>query len=79
MILVDSTVYIDWLRSRVDPAVRLGDALRRNEAVTCGIMRAEVLRGNVCPPAKERMGMLFSLMHEVPLDGDPWTKTTRLA
>ncbi len=79
MILVDSTVYIDWLRSRVDPSARLGDALRRNEAVTCGIIRAEVLRGIVSPPAKERMAMLFTLMQEVALDGDLWTDTAEMA
>ncbi len=47
--------------------------------MTCGIIRAEVLRGMVSPPAKERMAMLFSLMHEVPLDGDLWTETAELA
>ena len=44
MILVDSCIYIRWLRERADIFVELGDHLRRGDLATCGVVRAEVLR-----------------------------------
>jgi predicted nucleic acid-binding protein len=79
MILVDSTLYIAWLRARSDPTVALGEPLRRHEAATCGIVRAEVLRGIVSPVVQPRMAGLFDLMHEIPLDGSLWTEAAELA
>ena len=45
MILVDSCLYIRWLRERADIFDALGDHLRRGDLATCGVVRAEVLRG----------------------------------
>ena len=65
MIFVDSCVYIRWLRDRVDLFAELGDHLERSELITCGVVRAEVLRGVVSVEARERMEQLFAAMIEI--------------
>ncbi len=79
MILVDSCLYIRWLRERADIFDALGDHLRRGDLATCGVVRAEVLRGVVSVPARERMELLFSAMHEVALVPELWTEVAELA
>ena len=79
MILVDSCLYIRWLRERADIFDALGDHLRRGDLATCGVVRAEVLRGVVSVPARERMELLFSAMHEVAMVTELWTEVAELA
>lgn len=79
MILVDSCIYIRWLRDRADLFAELGDHLRRGDLATCGVVRAEVLRGVVSTVARERMELLFSTMHEVAMVPDLWTEVGGLA
>lgn len=79
MILVDSCIYIRWLRDRTDVFAELGDHLRRGDLATCGVVRAEVLRGVVSVAARERMELLFSSMHEVPMPPELWTEVAELA
>jgi predicted nucleic acid-binding protein len=79
MILVDSCIYIRWLRERTDIFAKLGEHLRRGDLATCGVVRAEVLRGIVSVPVRERMELLFSTMHEVALMPALWTNVAELA
>jgi predicted nucleic acid-binding protein len=79
MILVDSTLYINWLRARVDPTNVLADHLQRHDVFTCGIVRAEVLRGIVSPLLRERMAGVFDLMHSIPTDAQLWADVADLA
>ena len=79
MILVDSCLYIRWLRERADIFDELGDHLRRGDLATCGVVRAEVLRGVVSVPARERMELLFAAMHEVAMVPELWTEVAELA
>lgn len=79
MILVDSCIYIRWLRERADIFVKLGDHLRRGDLATCGVVRAEVLRGVVSVLVRARMELLFSTMHEVPMVPELWTDVAELA
>jgi hypothetical protein len=79
MILVDSCLYIRWLRERADIFAELGDHLRRGDLATCGVVRAEVLRGIVSVPVRERMEVLFSAMHEVTMTPELWTDVAELA
>ena len=78
MMLVDSCVYIRWLRERADIYAELGDHLRRGDLATCGVVRAEVLRGIVSVPVRERMEVLFSAMHEVAMGPALWTEVAEL-
>ncbi len=79
MILIDSCIYIRWLRDRADIFSELGDHLRRGDLATCGVVRAEVLRGVVSVPVRERLELLFSTMHEVALVPEFWSEVADLA
>ena len=79
MILVDSCIYIRWLRERTDLFAALGDHLKRGDLATCGVVRAEVLRGVVSVAARERMELLFSTMHEAATDQVLWDEVAELA
>jgi predicted nucleic acid-binding protein len=72
MILVDSTLYIDWLRERTNFHVRLEPWLRSGRLVGCGVVRAEVLRGVVDRRQRDRTAEFFGLFPEVPTDRDLW-------
>jgi predicted nucleic acid-binding protein len=79
MIIVDSSVYIDWLRRRVDPREELGGWLRAHEVATCGIIRAEVVRGVREPAQKARVDAMFNIMQEIPTDARMWFEIRELA
>lgn len=79
MILVDSSLYIDWLRRRVEPHRRLEPWLRSGEVCGCGVVRAEVLRGVVDPAQKSRIEEFFELLPEVPCDAELWREAANLA
>ncbi|MSU53585.1 MAG: VapC toxin family PIN domain ribonuclease [Opitutia bacterium] len=79
MILVDSCVYIRWLRDRADLFAELGDHLKRGELITCGVVRAEVLRGVVSVGARERMELLFAAMNEMSMGPAFWSEVADLA
>jgi hypothetical protein len=79
MILVDSTVYIDLLRSRQDPAQALKPWLQRDEVLCCGVIRCEVLRGIRSEQVRVRLRALFEVMLSFPIDDSVWDDTARLA
>jgi len=59
VILLDSSIYIGWLRLKRSPALLLESRARTGEVATCGIVRAEVLRGISDPAAKKRFERFF--------------------
>src|SRR5947207_2183301 len=67
-IFVDSTFYIDKQRARKDVRQLLASWLLRGELLSCGIVRAEVLRGILKPEIKEEMEEFFDLVPEIPTD-----------
>jgi predicted nucleic acid-binding protein len=67
-LLVDSSVYIDLLRSGNDIASLLRDRITDGSALTCGIIRIEVLRGIIDRRIGEWMERLFDEMTDCPLD-----------
>lgn len=77
--LVDSTVYIAWMRAGQNPIRRLAPWLRSGSVVGCGIVRAEVLRGVIAEPARREMALLFAHIPDVALTTDAWTETAELA
>ena len=72
MILVDSSIYIDWLRERVNVHRRLESWLRSGRLLGCGVVRAEVLRGIADQRQRDRVAEFFRLFPEVPTDGTLW-------
>ena len=79
MILVDSSVLIDWLRRRVEPHRQMEPWIRSQQACTCGVVRAEVLRGVVNPRQKDQVARFFDVLPEIPCDSRLWQETAELA
>jgi predicted nucleic acid-binding protein len=79
MILIDSTIYIDWLRRRADIAELLEPWVMAQSAACCGIIRAEVIRGVVHPAQKAKMHELFDLMPDLPTELRTWRHACELA
>lgn len=78
-ILVDSNVYIDLMKRRLDPIRVLGEWAGSSELVTCGIVRLEVLRGMRNPKALQRISSFMDIMINVRTDSAFWPDATDLA
>jgi predicted nucleic acid-binding protein len=79
MLLVDSTVYIDWFRRRVDPRSMLEPWIKGRAIAICGLIRAEVIRGVIHTGQKAKINELFDLMEEVPTDSGLWREVAEMA
>jgi predicted nucleic acid-binding protein len=79
VILVDSSIYVDWLRRRVDPRHALAHWLKSHEVASCGIIRAEVLRGVLDPAQRARVEQFFDVLQEIPTDAKLWRDVAELA
>jgi predicted nucleic acid-binding protein len=77
--LIDSTFYIDALRCRRDVRFLLRRWLIAGQLWTCGVIRAEVVRGVRSPRIKADLDDLFDVMTEVPTDAGLWRATADLA
>lgn len=78
-VLVDSHVYIDLLKNRLDPAAVLADWAGNRHLVICGMVRVEVLRGIKNPAVYERMSAFMDVMLNVISDNQLWSDTAALA
>jgi predicted nucleic acid-binding protein len=76
--LIDSTVFIGWMRSGRNPIRILAPWLRAGALVGCGIVRAEVLRGMVTTPTRREMTLLFDHIPDIPLVADGWSDVADL-
>ena len=79
MVLVDSSVYIDLLRTGTDPVAALADRFEVTELVGCDIVRCEVLRGIIRPKVRADLAMFFDLLVHVTMDHHAWQETEDLA
>lgn len=77
--LVDATVLIDWMRKGRNPIRILAPWLRSGALVGCGVVRAEVLRGMVSPPARREMELLFGHVPDVSFTASLWDEVADLA
>jgi predicted nucleic acid-binding protein len=78
-LLVDSSVYIDLLRSGQDVASRLQDRIADGSALTCGVIRFEVLRGIIDRRIRDWVEHLLDEMTDCPLDAVLVTAAAHLA
>jgi predicted nucleic acid-binding protein len=78
-LLVDSSVFIDLLRSGKDVASMFRDRIADGSALTCGIIRIEVLRGIIDRRIGDWMEQLFDEMTDCPLDDALLQAAARLA
>ena len=79
MILVDSSVYVAWLRSRIEFPRELEPWLRRGDLWTCGVIVIEVLRGIREPQQRKRVAEFFELLPQVRCDEAFWQEAAELA
>ncbi len=79
MILIDSSIFIDWLRQKRSPALLLENRARTGEVATCGIVRAEVLRGISNLAAKNDLRGFFDLLPEIQTTTSVWHDVAELA
>ena len=67
-ILIDSSVWIDWLRNSVDPRPLLKPWIYRGDCLICGIVKLEVLRGIIHAAQRDKVSRFFELLQEIELD-----------
>jgi predicted nucleic acid-binding protein len=79
VILVDSTIYIDWFRQRIDPRPLLESFIKSRSLAVCGVIRAEVIRGVIHPNQKMRIDVFFDLMEDIEIGSSIWHQVSELA
>jgi len=78
-IIIDSSIWISWLRSRTDPRPLIRPWLLRDKCYTCGIIKIEVLRGIIDKKQKNKLSELLSTMRSIELDNELLTRAADLA
>lgn len=78
-VLVDSNVFIDALRQGIDPMRVLLARFPLTDLVTCGVVKAEVLRGVKSLKARDRLAGLFGVMRYVQTNDRLWDDAWELA
>jgi predicted nucleic acid-binding protein len=79
VILLDSSIFIGWMRRGINPLDMLRRPLHANELVSCGVVRCEVLRGAIKPKAQVELNALFDVVPEIPTTAKIWQQTAELA
>ena len=69
MILVDSNIFIAYLRTK---EAKLMALLRTHAGATCGVVRAEVFQGALTPAARADAHILFAPLPHVPMPDSLW-------
>ena len=78
-VLVDSNIFIDYLRRGEDPMEALLARYPLADLVTCGVVKAEVLRGVRSIRARDRLAGLFEVMCYVQTNDLLWDRAWQLA
>jgi len=78
-VLVDSNVFIDALRQGNDPMRVLLARFPLTDLVTCGVVKAEVLRGVKSLKVRDRLAGLFEVMRYVQTSDRLWDAAWELA
>jgi predicted nucleic acid-binding protein len=71
MILVDTSVLVDYLRLPSDDILR---TLESNQAAICGVIRAEILAGTRSPGEISRISTCLNALQQIPLPEDIWDR-----
>jgi predicted nucleic acid-binding protein len=77
--LIDATIYLELLRRGEDLRFILKPYLIANQLFTCGVVRAEVLRGIRSVELRDEVSELFDLMIEVPTGSQAWKAVALMA
>jgi predicted nucleic acid-binding protein len=76
--LIDSAAYIDMMRAGRDPRQVLAPLLKAGLLYSCGVVRAEVLRGIRLQKHYQQMELFFDIVPEVPASSRFWRDVSRL-
>jgi predicted nucleic acid-binding protein len=79
MWMVDSTLFIDWMRRRRNPTAILRPYVLLGRIATCGVIRVEVLRGMVKPAAKAETENLLGALIDIPFAAPVWNRIAEIA
>jgi predicted nucleic acid-binding protein len=79
LLLPDSNIYINAVRSGVDPFAQFTANLEDWEFATCGTIVMEVCRGLSEPTLVERFQDRFNVMVFLPTTNAVWKRATQLA
>jgi len=78
-VLVDSSIFIGCMRQGIDPLDHLIARFPLSGLVTCGVVKAEVLRGIKSIKFRDRLDGLFQVMRFVQTNAKLWDKVWQLA
>ena len=78
-ILVDSNVFIDYMKRGLDPAKELLSLYESTDLVTCGVVKSEVLRGIKSLKAQDSLNGFFNVMRFADLPAKVWDDVWQLA
>jgi len=78
-VMVDSNVFIHFLRRNQDPLKHLQSWTDPAELVTCGMVRMEVERGICGKKTRDRVTEFFDLLRFVPTSNQIWANATEIA
>jgi len=78
-VMVDSNVFIHFLRKNQDPLLHLRSWTEPAELVTCGMIRMEVERGICGGKIRSRIAAFFDLLRFVPTSNQIWVNATEIA
>ena len=78
-VMVDSNVYIHFLKKNQDPLQRLGSWTEPAELMTCGMVRMEVERGVCGEKMRTRIAAFFDLLRFIPTSNQIWANATEMA
>lgn len=79
MWLVDSTKYIDWMRGGSNPTRILRPYVLSCQIATCGVIRAEVIRGAIKTAVRAELSNLFDSLVDVNVSATTWKRVTDTA
>lgn len=78
-VLVDSSMFIQLMRERKDPAYELSSRAQRMDLATCGMVQLEVLRGMRVPRLRDALRKFMSVMRYAAADFRMWDAATDIA
>ncbi len=78
-VLIDSSIYIDWMRRRYEFIPEIAKLQLRMPVYTCGIIQSEVARGILHESMRNRFLEFSDLLEMIPTNQEIWRETTLLA
>lgn len=79
LVLIDSNVFITHLRAGRDPVQKLAETVDLDHIVTCGVVKAEVLRGVKPLRLRTRLEEFFSVVQNITTPNSMWEEVWMMA